>query len=315
MKKKKSNFFSNLLLILFVGAVICCCYLVVNKFTNKNENEVPKEVKSPLLDYGYKEEEISILNNNLTNDELKRIDKYYEHLTDFSKSKYFKMDYIERYENLKSSSEYDYEEIVMRVNMNLDYDFYENITEIENPDDVLVLCNKYYHLPDGFVPNDLVDITDNVQLSAKAASHYNEMIEAARNDGVYIYSLSGYRSESLQASLWNRYAARDGADEADTYSARPGHSEHQTGLAMDVTNAAWINDESFEDTPQFDWISVNAHKYGFIMRYPKGKEYITGYVYEPWHYRYVGVDVATIIYNEGITLEEYYVKYMATYDE
>ena len=107
-----------------------------------------------------------------------------------------------------------------------------------------------------------------------------------------------------QKYLYNSYVSRDGKEEADTYSARPGHSEHQTGLAFDLNSI----DISFADTDEGKWVVDNCYKYGFIIRYPEGKDNITGYIYEPWHLRYVGVDLATKLYNQGdwITLEEYY---------
>jgi D-alanyl-D-alanine carboxypeptidase len=116
-----------------------------------------------------------------------------------------------------------------------------------------------------------------------------------------IWICSGFRSYAYQQNLYNRYVARDGKAEADRYSARPGHSEHQTGLAMDVNSVG----QSFAYTSEGKWLAAHAHEYGFIIRYPKGKEDITGYMYEPWHIRYVGVEIAKEITEAGITFEEY----------
>lgn len=113
---------------------------------------------------------------------------------------------------------------------------------------------------------------------------------------------SGFRSYTVQKNLYNSYVRRDGAENADRYSARPGHSEHQTGLAFDINYA----DDRFKGTPEASWLAENAYKYGFILRYPEGKEPITGYMFEPWHYRYVGVENAAKIYASGLTLEEYF---------
>ena len=106
---------------------------------------------------------------------------------------------------------------------------------------------------------------------------------------------------SDQERIYNNYVAIDGIVKADTYSARPGHSEHQTGLAIDVNSI----DYTFLNTPECEWLAKNAHKFGFIIRYPKGKEAVTGYSYEPWHIRFLGVDTATAVYNSGLCLEEY----------
>jgi D-alanyl-D-alanine carboxypeptidase len=113
--------------------------------------------------------------------------------------------------------------------------------------------------------------------------------------------VSGFRSYSRQKTIYNNYVAIDGVTKADTYSARPGHSEHQTGLAFDVGAI----DDNYGNTAAGKWLANNAHKYGFIIRYPKGKTHITGYKYEPWHIRYIGTNHATTIYNKQITLEEY----------
>ena len=130
------------------------------------------------------------------------------------------------------------------------------------------------------------------------------MKSAASSEGINIYVVSGFRSYNTQNTLYNNYVNRDGRDEADTYSARPGHSEHQTGLAADFN----MVDDDFEYTAEGKWLNDNAYKYGFILRYPKGKTGETGYIYESWHYRYVGVDLASKLYNGGnwISLESYF---------
>ena len=116
--------------------------------------------------------------------------------------------------------------------------------------------------------------------------------------------ISGYRSYQTQQNLYNRYLQKDPQNVVDTYSARAGHSEHQTGLAIDVSsnNSDMI---TFEVSPSFKWMKENAHLYGYILRYQKGKEDITGYKYEPWHYRYVGKEIATLLYQTGLTFDEY----------
>ena len=138
-------------------------------------------------------------------------------------------------------------------------------------------------------------------LSSKRKNAFDEMQKAAEKDNIKLWITSGFRSYSLQTSLYNNYVLKDGKEKADTYSARPGHSEHQTGLAMDLN----IVDSSFEGTKEAIWIADNCYKYGFIIRYPKGKEEITGYKYEPWHVRYLGKELSEKVYKSGKTLEEY----------
>lgn len=181
------------------------------------------------------------------------------------------------------------------------------------PDSILILANKKHKLPDGYVPDNLV-IPDvqrtgaNVYMKAEAASAMKQMFAGAKAAGITLVMGSGYRSEATQRAIYNGYVARDGQAAADRYSARPGYSEHQTGLAVDISDASGAHYlyESFESTAEGKWLFANAYKYGFILRYPKGKESITGYMYEPWHYRYVGTAEAAKIYASGKTFEEYY---------
>lgn len=158
--------------------------------------------------------------------------------------------------------------------------------------DGILIVNKTYSLPKDYNPG---------KLNEEALNAFYEMREAASKDGIVLYISSGYRSYSTQQNLYNVYVVQDGKEKADTYSARAGHSEHQTGLAMDLN----IIDSSFEGTPESIWLSNNSYKYGFIIRYPKDKESITGYTYEPWHIRYLGKDTAKKVYDSGLTLEEY----------
>ena len=145
----------------------------------------------------------------------------------------------------------------------------------------------------------------------EAATALEEMFAAAENDGVLLYAVSGYRSAARQEVLFNNYASRDGVCAAATYSSRPGHSDHQTGLTMDISNSGGKLNTAFEDTEEGKWLAVHAHEYGFIMRYPKDKDAITGYVYEPWHFRYVGKDYAAQIYeaDPNMSFEEFFHTY------
>ncbi|MCF0114036.1 MAG: M15 family metallopeptidase [Erysipelotrichaceae bacterium] len=179
-------------------------------------------------------------------------------------------------------------------------------------DSLLVLANKNHTLPDGYAPSDLrqpnVRRTQETLMRDEAASALEAMFNAAEADGAYLYATSGYRSAQYQEMLFNNYAARDGACAASRYSSRPGHSDHQTGLTCDISLADGRLWTGFEETTEGKWLAVHAHEYGFIMRYPKDKEQITGYIYEPWHFRYVGIDTATEIYDAGIymSFEEFF---------
>lgn len=188
-------------------------------------------------------------------------------------------------------------------------EFYENIKTIKNPNTLDVLVNKNNMLPMNYVPNDLeyIDIKysyENKQLKKEAKEQFEKLSSDALAIGYRIVATSAYRPYDYQKDLYEYYVKEKGQDYADLCSAKPGHSEHQTGLAVDVEGSNRSYDD-FEDAIEFNWMRENAHKYGFVLRYPKGKEHITGFKYEPWHYRYVGIETASYIYEKNITLEEY----------
>lgn len=192
--------------------------------------------------------------------------------------------------------------------------YYKNIKTITEPDIYLVLVNKEYKLPENYVPSKLELISnefanENKYLREEARIAFETLSKNAKELGYRIIAVSTYRDYEYQNKLYNMYVEEKGLDYADKCSARPGHSEHQTGLAVDVEGSNRDYDE-FENSKEFVWMKENAYKYGFILRYPKGKEKITGFKYEPWHYRYVGLDVAKTIHDEKLTLEEYYDKYI-----
>lgn len=200
---------------------------------------------------------------------------------------------------------------------------YGQIQVVANPKSQTVLVNKSYKLPAGYVPSDLVfpnvpftftEKIDKRKMRKEAAGALEKLFLGAKKDGVYLAGVSGYRSESRQKTLYNNYVKRDGIKAADTYSARPGHSEHQTGLTIDVAGSTGkcAAQSCFAGTKEAKWLAKNVNKYGFVIRYPEGKDSITGYKYEPWHLRYVGTQVASIVAKKGITLEEYFGDKVAT---
>ncbi len=156
----------------------------------------------------------------------------------------------------------------------------------------VLIANKSYSLPADFNPG----------LDPTCQSQFNKLQSDAAAQGLNIWLSSGFRSYDYQNQIYNNYVARDGQAAADTYSARPGHSEHQTGLAIDVNQI----DDSFIGTPEAIWLENHCHEYGFILRYPQGMQDITGYKYESWHIRYVGTDMSYPIHDSGLTLEEYF---------
>ena len=275
------------MILLLVGITICSILLWKKIFSYKNLSNNEKESFNDEPIYREHNDEFDIVNANY-------IENYYE-----------------RYVSYKNKHpDYSDDTIITYVNIGLDRDFYTNMEDTNMEDGILVLCNKYHLLKSNYVP-DLVDLGSAYgggQLQKEAALHFKEMVDAAKIDGIKLWNVSGYRSYSTQKYLYNNYVNRDGVSKADTYSARPGSSEHQTGLASDINTAS--SSAHFENTKEYDWLIKNSYKYGFILRYLKDKTFITGYKYEPWHYRYVGVDVAKIIYEKNITYEEYYATYI-----
>lgn len=172
----------------------------------------------------------------------------------------------------------------------------------------MILVNKNHKLNKNYIPElSLIYplFSDKDQyLTNDAKSQFEKMCFDALNLGYVIIAVSTYRSYDYQKKLYKHYVKTKGKKYANMCSAKPGHSEHQTGLAVDISSSN-LDYDNFEKTKEFNWVKNNAHKYGFIMRYPKGKTHITGYKYEPWHYRYVGMRIANIIYNKDLTLEEY----------
>jgi len=192
-------------------------------------------------------------------------------------------------------------------------EFYELV---ENPFEILVLVNKNYALPSDFEPNDLVvpdvrfpfeEDDPKKQLRKEAAHALEELFSAAENEGHMLFAQSGYRSFDRQEAIFASNVERHGEEQANTYSAKAGESEHQTGLVMDITSETvdFQLITEFGETPEGMWVQNNAHKYGFIIRYPQEKESITEYQYEPWHLRYVGKKAAKEIAVNNVTLEEY----------
>ncbi|MFD2446940.1 D-alanyl-D-alanine carboxypeptidase family protein [Bacillus sp. CGMCC 1.16607] len=192
-----------------------------------------------------------------------------------------------------------------------------SIQVVTNPESVPVLVNKQNKLPEKYTPKDLVYTTipftfkeksEKKKMRKEAAVAIARLFEGANKQGIRLLGVSGYRSHSTQTVLFNYYVKKDGYEKARTYSALPGTSEHETGLAIDVTggNGKCPAQDCFGKTKEAKWLQFHAYEYGFIIRYPKGKDSITGYKYEPWHLRYVGKTIAKDLRNRGITLEEYY---------
>lgn len=244
-------------------------------------------------------------------DDTEKNDKRLETLNYINKKiSFFNYNYIDRYVSYHlKNKELTLKNVIIEVNIGLDSDYYQNTkiaTNLQTPE---VLVNKYHYLEENYIPENLTEVYEGyskpgMYLVKEAADAYKEMAEAIRKEDMKIRVISSYRSYRYQKNLYERYEKQDGRKKADKYSARPGFSEHQTGLVVDIDNEV-LSYEEFGKTEEFKWMEKNAHKYGFILRYPEKKEFITGYTYEAWHYRYVGKTLAAYIKKHNITLDEY----------
>lgn len=265
------------------------------------------------LDKEYNTEEINYIIENYKDDLDILLNMEHINILEFKDISNFEIKKIERYLNYKEANkDYDMATVVTYVNIGLDLEGYSEYTtytkeEVEN--DLTILVNKYHKLPDDYEPSDLVTLSYNssFKLRSKAAEAFEKLTNAGVLENVIFYPFSPYRSFETQDYLYNRYVNRDGIELADTYSARPGFSEHQLGLAVDVrSNTIYDN-----LTPEhYEWMLNNSYKYGFIVRYPKGKQFITQFIEEPWHLRYLGIELATKVHDSNLTYDEYYDLYM-----
>ena len=242
--------------------------------------------------------------------------EYNDLLVKIVKEKYFLktrldkyMAYAIKYPNLNTNT------VVSYVNCNLDYDYYTNIENSDITLNTLLIVNKYYKLEEDF-SLDLVTMEDNytkvkgAKLNKEAYKAFKQLSDAAKLENLSILNQSAYRSYDRQMTIYNNYLKTYGLEWTNKWSAKPGHSEHQTGLSLDILTKDIQNLDEFENTKEFIWMKENAYKFGFILRYPKDGTIKTGYGYEPWHYRYVGIDVAKKIHDENLTFEEYYAYYI-----
>lgn len=266
-----------------------------------------------LIFLGYSDEQISRLLNQFNYNDLEQIiaqKNKIEDITEYLNTPYFLTKNLTRYTSLKVKyTEYSYTKTVSYVNTMRDYPFYTNTIQTDTSQKNLILVNKYYQLPNNYVPT-LHSIDSKysfipLQATPETKNAFERMCMDAKTLGLIIKGQSAYRSYNTQNYVyWSRANPNNPASiaERDRVSARAGFSEHQTGLAIDVNTLTSLSAGSNE----YKWYKDKAHLYGFIIRYPENKEDITGYRFEPWHLRYVGVDVATYIYNNNITFDEYY---------
>lgn len=259
---------------------------------------------SKWLNLGYTSNDINKIyeyNNEELNNKVS--EKYIKDITEYLSYNYFKIDKLDRYIAYFNG---DYSDTIVKVNIGLDKPFYEN-PEIIKDYSIDVIVNKYNKLDSSFTPKDIVELTKCSEkghfLAMDAKNAYDELCDASKKDGMSLGVTSSYRSYDDQKKIYDSYLKNNGQDYVNKYVAIPGYSEHQTGLALDVKSTLA---SPFKSTKEYKWMLDNSYKYGFILRYTTDNETMTGYSAEAWHFRYVGVEEAKYIHDNGISYEEYY---------
>ncbi len=313
MTKKKLNFKK---LGVFIGIVVVILVVVIIGIKSLiDESNLRKNIEYKLGEVGYSDNEIEYI-KTLKEDEINTLlnHKYNVNITKLMKEKYFIFANLDKYLDYINENNSNLTDIVAKVNTKASLGWYKTIADTDTSKGELMLVNKFYKLSETYVPSDLVDVSlsyayEGKQVSKVMYDSLTNMLDAAKESGYNLVVSQGYRSYADQEEAYNDIEASSGVDYADKVAARPGHSEYQTGLSV-VVKPLYTEGSDMENSPEHTWILENAHKYGFILRYPKDKENITGFSYDAWRLRYVGSNTARIIHNENITFDEYYEYYI-----
>lgn len=271
-----------------------------------------------ITEKGYKLEEAKKLIEILPDEKLNYIldNEYNEMYYNIVSQKYYLNKNFEKYIQYKEYHEdTSYEDVIAIVNVHANAGWYNESYETNINDGFLIIVNKFYHLDKSYERTDLQNINlayayannSAAEIVIKKFKQMRDDIEEEMN--VHLMVNSSYRSYEDQEEIYNEFK-KVSLKYADSYAARPGYSEHQTGLAIDITSLEHPTANEFKESEEYKWLKENCHKYGFVLRYPEGKEHITGYSTESWHFRYVGEEAATQIYKENITFDEYYAYYI-----
>ena len=289
-------------------------YFDIYKNLNYYElNDYTKNVNK-LIDKGYSKDDINNILKSASNESLKEfLEKdYIENISKFLEVDYSILTNIDRYIEYQNKHNIDKELVVMYVNIGLDKEFYKDVsTTNEFSYDILV--NKYHAVSEDFIPENLVDVPSeygkNQKLNEEALKAFINMSQDCKaNTNYKLLIRSGYRDFKEQEKTYNSYLKTYGKTYAENYVTHPGYSEHHTGLAIDIQAES---SNVFANSKESTWTYENAYKYGFILRYKKEYESITGIKYESWHFRYVGIEIAKYIYENPMTYEEYYVRFLS----
>lgn len=307
LKKSARNIFI-ILLLLAVGGIFG-----IKKYKEYLYHKT-NEYKLTQVGYTLKESKLIIDKLNSDNEKYFVENEKNDYIIDLLNEKYFLEKNLYNYLEYKSKNKKtSYSDIVAIVNVHADKDWYDN--KVVKPTDLskgnLILVNKFNYLNNDFAPENITPLDlsysyANNSASKETSEAYKNMAIAAKQDNIHLMANSSYRTYERQEEIYKEFYYTKGISYADKYAARAGYSEHQTGLTIDIFTSGTSTTSNFEESDAFKWLQENDYKYGFILRYPKGKEYLTGYNYESWHYRYLGVETATKVHNSGLTYDEYY---------
>ena len=311
--KKKVYYFGAFIVFLIVGILLGINYY--NDYQYKQTNEYK------LLEKGYSLEDTKTIFAKLSETEQQKLidnDKD-DKIISLLEQKYFLEKNLEDYkEYINKNNETDYAKVISIVNVHANHKWYQ--LELNTNEDLgmLMNVNKFYALSETYTPENLkiIDLTyaydeeGENKLIDYAYDKFLELCQAANDQGFYLMVTSSYRDYESQKEIYDYRVSNWGERKADETAARPGHSEHQTGLVIDMTSKTEPLADSFTDSEAYKWLKENAYKYGFIERYPEGKTYLTGYSPESWHWRYVGLEAAKTMHDEDITFDEYYAFYI-----
>ena len=310
--KLKKNVWVCLVIIIFLFIGIYSGIHLYKNYKYKQSYEYK------LITHGYSKNDTKLLLKNFKSNKEREFflnQEVNDAFIKIIKEKYYlKKNFSNYIKYLKNNPRKNIEMIVRDVNVHLDHKFYEVKFNTDTSKDIEMMVNKYYLLDEKYAPDDLVYISQKYAWGDKNSKQvrrvcydaFIEMWNSAMESDIYLMINSSYRSFNEQKKVYDSFEKERGKNYADSIAARPGASEHETGLALDIFSIKNSNKKTFEDSPEALWLKDNAYKFGFVLRYPKGKENITGYDYEPWHYRYVGKKAAKYCYENDITFDEYY---------
>ena len=296
-KKLDKNIIKRVVFVVVFVVVVVGIILII-----QNSNKTEKALK----ELGYSKEDITVITEKLSETDIEKVlnMEYNQKLASIISAQYYIPDNLDRYLAYSPKTD-NIDDIISIVNVGADSEWYTNTEETNLDDGIKMLVNKFHYLNEDYLPDDIVPISnwyayEGHSTKKEVYDHYVSMWKDANEQGLVLLVNSSYRTFEEQQEQYDM--------SNDDYASRPGYSEHQTGLALDIVSDG-VQGNEFENTDEFKWLQENAHKYGFILRYPKDKEYITGYNYESWHYRYVGEELATKVKESGLTYDEYYAYY------